>query len=116
MRQRRRAEQKGRWAERYSAWTLRFKGYKILEQRYKTPVGEIDLIAKQGHLLVFVEVKARATIDAGLASISYRQKDRIKRAALLYCQKIYHKGAVRFDAMVKADDHFFVKHIEAAWR
>jgi len=53
------AENAGRKAENYAAFYLRLKGYQILEKRFKTRQGEIDLIARKGGVLVFTEVKKR---------------------------------------------------------
>ena len=116
MGKRQQAEQKGRRAEWLAAWLLRFKGYSILETRYKSPVGEVDLIAKKGKTLVFIEVKARKNHEDGLYSITPRQQQRIARAASLYASQKGFTGPIRFDAMIKSDNHFFVKHIKAAWR
>lgn len=110
------AEKKGRRAEWLAAWTLRLKGYRILKMRHKTPVGEIDIIAKKGITLVCVEVKARKKYEDGLYSITHKQQQRIQRVASLFASDIGHIGPVRFDAMIKGDDHFFVKHLKAAWR
>ncbi len=78
---RRRAERHGKRAERVAAWWLRAKGYRILDQRYKSPVGEIDLIARRGRRIAFVEVKARQSRDQALGSLSEHQRRRIVRAA-----------------------------------
>lgn len=61
MRDRRRAESQGRRAETIAAWWLRLHGWRILAKRARVPGGEIDLIARRGRTLAFVEVKARAT-------------------------------------------------------
>ena len=58
---RQRAERGGRRAERLAAWWLRLKGWRILAVRARTPVGEVDLVARRGRILAFIEVKARAT-------------------------------------------------------
>jgi putative endonuclease len=57
---RRRAWRRGRLAESMAAFLLRLKGFRILARGYKVPVGEIDIIARRGRLIAFVEVKARA--------------------------------------------------------
>jgi putative endonuclease len=57
---RRRAERAGRRAETLAALFLRLKLYRIVAMRYKTPVGEIDIVARRGRMLVLVEVKQRA--------------------------------------------------------
>jgi putative endonuclease len=70
---RRARERTGRRAETLAAWWLRLKGWRILAQRVRTPVGEIDLIARRGRTLIFVEVKARASAaGAELALDDYR--------------------------------------------
>ena len=75
---------RGVWAERWASVWLQLKGYHIRERRYKTFVGEIDLIAQRGSLLVAVEVKARPTLREGLESITTKQQQRIQRTMQLY--------------------------------
>ena len=58
---RQKAERGGRRAERLAAWWLRLKGWRILAVRARTPVGEVDLVARRGRVLAFIEVKARAS-------------------------------------------------------
>jgi putative endonuclease len=72
--------QTGLAAQRICRLALRLKFYRILATRYKTPVGEIDIIAARGHTVVAVEVKARATREAAIESISPEQQSRIARA------------------------------------
>ncbi|AIL13609.1 hypothetical protein IM40_09155 [Candidatus Paracaedimonas acanthamoebae] len=81
------AECKGRWAERISRILLRFKGYQILATRYKTPVGEIDIIAKRRKILAIIEVKARSTHALALESLRMAQQQRIQRAATWFLSK-----------------------------
>lgn len=57
---RQRAERAGRSAENLAAWFLRLKGFRIVATRYKTPIGEIDIVARRGKLIAIVEVKHRA--------------------------------------------------------
>jgi len=57
---RQQAEKRGRRGEMIARWWLRLQGWKILDERVRTPRGEIDLVARRGKTLAFVEVKARA--------------------------------------------------------
>ena len=97
---RRKAERGGRRAERLAAWWLRLKGWHILGMRVRTPVGEVDLIARRGKVLAFIEVKARATeADAALALDEYRLR-RVMRAVEALLPRYMRDGdTVRLDAM-----------------
>ena len=68
---------------RAAAWLIAH-GYRILARRWKSPLGEIDIIAARRHLLIFVEVKARATLDDAAESVTERQKQRIAAAAEIW--------------------------------
>lgn len=124
------AWQRGRNAERIAAWYLRAKGYRILAERYKTPSGEIDLIAtrlakpfkNRSRHLVFVEVKARATLQDGLEAISPRQQQRIRAAAETFLARnasgtglpprmAPRLNQCRFDAIVVTPGRFGLPHI-----
>ncbi len=93
---------------------MRMKGYNILERRYKTRLGEIDLVARKKNTLVFVEVKARSGNVAEV--LMKRQQKRISRAALLYVAK--HRGcdslSLRFD-VIKILPWSMPTHIKDAW-
>jgi len=78
---RRRAEWSGRRAEALALWYLRLKLYRLVARRYRTPVGEIDLIVRRGRTLVFVEVKQRADAASGLDAVTAKSRQRISRAA-----------------------------------
>lgn len=98
------AEIYGRRGEILAAWFLRLKGYRILESRYKTPVGEIDLIARRFGVTVFVEVKSRQgrhLEGEALMAVNIR---RIVRAAEYYISR--HPALVarplRFDVIFLA--------------
>ena len=71
----------GRWAEILAAAVLMAKGHRIVARRFRSPVGEIDLIAKRRCTYVFVEVKARGTLDDAAQAITPHQRARILRAA-----------------------------------
>ena len=76
-----RAYRRGLLAETVAALLLRLKGHRIIARRYKTPVGEIDLVALKGKRLAFVEVKQRKTFDEAGWSLPTRARRRIVRAA-----------------------------------
>jgi putative endonuclease len=105
----------GLLAETVAAWFLRFKGYGIVATRMKTPVGEIDLIARRGRVLVFVEVKARGTIAGALESVRKRQSGRILRAAEWYLASVRGEvSEMRFD-VIAIEFPFKIKHIQSAF-
>jgi putative endonuclease len=114
---RRRAESRGRFAETRCAWGLRLKGYRILARRARGPLGEIDIVARRGKTIAFIEVKARQSLDAAMESVSERQQARIRQAAELYLAhtpKLAHL-APRFDVMLVAGWRW-PRHIIDAWR
>lgn len=84
MADRKQAERRGRRAEQVASLLLQLKGYSILARRARTPSGEIDLIARRGKLLAFVEVKARATQVQCLEAVTPTARSRIGRAAELW--------------------------------
>ncbi len=114
--QRRQAFRAGRTAETQCAWVLRLKGYRILARNWKTPVGEADIIARRGRLLVFVEVKARATHAAGAEAVSPRQQQRVRRAAeaFLAAHPALAGLDMRFDIMTIAP-RSWPTHSPGAW-
>jgi putative endonuclease len=115
--ERREREKAGRQAERAAVWLLRFKGYRILAQRYRVAVGEIDIVAKRGQTVAFIEVKARASEAAALESVTVRQQQRIARAALLFLQKnpMHSDCDLRFDVITVAQRKWPRHHLDA-WR
>jgi putative endonuclease len=78
---RERAYRSGVFAESLVALLLRLKGHRIVARRYKTPVGEIDLVALKGRRLAFIEVKRRKTREDAAWTLPSRQRRRIVRAA-----------------------------------
>jgi putative endonuclease len=75
------AERRGRRAETLAALWLRLKGYRILARRVRLPVGEIDLIARRGSIIAFIEVKARQSRTAAETAVPEANWRRINRAA-----------------------------------
>lgn len=94
--------QKGLRAELLSKLWLWTFGYSILEQRYKTPMGEIDLIARKGKHIAFIEIKYRQTFEEAAYSITDHQKKRINKAALLWLAKEEQLGfdSLSFDVIL----------------
>src|SRR3569833_1092855 len=78
------AFRRGHGRERRAAWWLRLKGYRILAINWRSPVGEIDLIARRGAYLAVIEVKQRADTDAAAWSLAPAQMKRLARAAELF--------------------------------
>jgi putative endonuclease len=97
---RRQAERGGRRAERLAAWWLRLKGWRILAVRARTSVGEVDLIARRGRVLAFVEVKARANDEAaGIALDDWRLRRVVSAAEALAPRYARPGDDVRIDAI-----------------
>ena len=95
-------------AEFVTIFFLRLKGYKILKRRYKTFVGEVDIVAKKGNVIIAIEVKARkrtVTKNGFLIDevLGENQKKRIKRATMAFMSanfKKYYNHSIRFDLVV----------------
>ena len=111
----RRAERAGRWAESVAIWMLRAKGYGIKARRYRSKLGEIDLIAVRGKTLVFVEVKFRKK-GASPDDLSPFQSDRLVRAASLYLAKhpLALDAETRFDLILLGQNRW-PRHIKGAF-
>jgi len=108
---RRRAERGGRRAETIAAWWLRLKGWKILARRVRTPVGEVDIVARRGRTVAFIEVKARATADeADFALDEYRLR-RVAAGAEALAPRFTRPGDdLRLDAVFIVP-HRFPRHV-----
>jgi putative endonuclease len=113
---RRRAERGGRRAETIAAWWLRLKGWAILARRVRTPVGEVDLVARRGRVVAFVEVKARATAqEAAFALDEYRLR-RVAAAAEALAHRYARDGDdLRIDAIFVTPRRL-PRHLEHVWR
>ena len=113
---RQRAERGGRRAETIAAWWLRLKGWAILARRARTPVGEVDLIARRGRVLAFVEVKARASeAEAALALDDYRLR-RVAAAAGALAHRYAREGDdLRIDAIFITPGRL-PRHLADVWR
>lgn len=101
--------------EREAAARLSRMGYRILEENFRCRQGEIDLIAKDGKTLVFVEVKYRKDRQKGhpLEAVNRYKQQKIIRTAMYYCykQKVFDAQACRFDIVsILGEDIELLKH------
>jgi putative endonuclease len=103
-------------AESRAAAYMIARGYRILARRFRTPVGEIDIVAGRRNTLVFIEVKARDTLDAAAEAVTGRNKQRIVAAAEFWLSQ--HPDDVtrdmRFDAVLVAPGKL-PRHIAGAF-
>src|SRR5512133_2527341 len=103
-------------AESRAAAFLMAKGYRILAKRFRTPHGEIDIVARRRNLLAFIEVKARASLDEAAYAVTPRQQQRIIDAAQgwLMAHPEHADFELRFDAMLIAPRRL-PRHLLAAF-
>jgi putative endonuclease len=103
-------------AESRAAAFLIAKGFRILARRWKSPLGEIDIVARRRGLLLFVEVKARARLDDAAWSVTPRQRARIVAAAEAWLAVNADERIrdIRFDAMLVVPGRI-PQHIPAAF-
>lgn len=111
----------GRWGETRAAEHLQGRGFTILHRNFRFRRNEIDLIARQGALVVFVEVKARAGDAFGhpLEAVTRRKRREIERVARAWMQRHGRPGdEYRFDAIAVRGrpDAAELVHVENAWR
>ena len=110
---------RGMIAEFYALGFLLMKGYRLRAWRYKTPVGEVDLVMQRGKTLVFVEVKLRPSRDEALAAVTPVMRRRIARAAQHFMAHQPQRGAggqeggMRFDVVAVAG--LRLMHLDNAW-
>ncbi len=115
-RRRQEAYRRGHSSEWLAALALMLKGFRIVARRYRTRLGEIDLIARRGNLVLIVEVKARRTLVDAMEAIVRQSERRIEGAADLWLAKQpdYAKLSVRFD-MVAVLPWRWPVHVENAF-
>lgn len=115
------AERFGRRAETLCVWLLRLTGWRIVARRFVsgrgTGAGEVDVIARRGGVLAFIEVKARARLDDAAYAITPRQRQRILRGAQVFMKQHPDLAglSMRFDAML-AVPRRLPRHVADAWR
>ena len=94
------AEKRGRGAETLACWHLRLRGWRILARRVRVRGGEVDIVARRGRTLAFVEVKARATAEAAAFSLDEWRLRRVAAAAEQLTPRFMRDGDnVRIDAI-----------------
>lgn len=108
----------GNRGEELAVKYLKKRGFKILERNFRTPLGEVDIIAEDRQILVFVEVKTRSDDSFGhpFEAVDNRKRERMKRIALLYLKDSGMERQVRFDVVsVELRDGERINHIVEAF-
>ena len=103
-------------AEALCRWALRLKGYRIVARRYRSKLGEIDIVAVRGRRLALVEVKARDKWEQAAAAIAPQQRQRLARAAADFIARNprFASHDIGFDAML-VGRRSWPRHIVNAW-
>lgn len=111
------ARRSGRRAEVVAVAWLMAKGYRIVGFRLRTPQAEIDVLAKRGDVLAVVEVKSRTSLEVALDTVTFDQRDRLRRAGaqLAANRPGLSACAVRLDLMALAPGKL-PRHIPDAWK
>ena len=114
---RRRARHRGRLAEAAARAVLRLKGFRIIGRNVRTPVGELDIVARRGDLVVFAEVKARRDWETAAYALQAPQIRRLTRAAEAFLGRRPELARlrVRFD-MFLVRPWRWPRHLVDAWR
>ena len=94
------AEKRGRGAETLACWYLRLKGWRILARRARVSGGEVDIVARRGRTVAFVEVKARSSDDAAAFALDQCRLRRVAVAAERLAPRYVRPGDdLRVDAL-----------------
>jgi putative endonuclease len=110
------AEKRGRGAETLACWYLRLKGWHILARRARVPGGEVDIVARRGRTIAFVEVKARASDDAAGFALDEWRIRRVVTAAERLAPRYMRKGDdVRIDALFVVPGRW-PRHLANVWQ
>ena len=110
------AEKRGRGAETLAAMWLRLHGWRILARRARVPGGEVDIVARRGRTLAFVEVKARASDEAAALSLDAWRLRRVVTAAERLSQRYMKPGDdVRIDAVFVVPGRL-PRHVPNIWQ
>lgn len=110
------AEKRGRGAETLACWYLRLHGWRILARRARVPGGEVDVIARRGRTLAFVEVKARGSEEEAAFALDRYRLRRVAVAAERLSQRYMREGDdVRIDAMFIVPGRW-PRHLADVWQ
>jgi len=110
------AEKRGRGAETLACWYLRLKGWRILARRARVPGGEVDIVARRGRTLAFIEVKARATEQAAAMSLDAWRLRRVVVAAERLSARYLRPGdELRIDAIFVLPGRL-PRHLPNVWQ
>ena len=110
------AEKRGRGAETLACWALRLRGWRILARRARVVGGEVDIIARRGRTLAFVEVKARANDEAAAFALDEWRLRRVVVAAERLAPRYMRDGDdVRIDAMFVVPGRW-PRHMADIWQ
>jgi putative endonuclease len=91
----------GKEGEELAVRFLKKQGFRIVGKNYRTPFGEIDIIAEDGEVLVFIEVKTRSgdAFGSPFEAVDRKKRDKIRKVALCYMKKIRKEPQARFDVL-----------------
>lgn len=110
------AEKRGRSAETLACWYLRLHGWRILARRARVPGGEVDIVARRGRTLAFVEVKARASEAAAAFSLDAYRMRRVAVAAERLAPRFMREGdELRIDALFIVPRRW-PRHLANVWQ
>jgi putative endonuclease len=110
------AEKRGRGAETLACWYLRLLGWRILARRARVPGGEVDIVARRGNVVAFVEVKARATDDAAGFALDQWRLRRVATAAERLAPRFMRDGDdLRIDALFVVPRRW-PRHLPDVWQ
>jgi putative endonuclease len=113
---RRAAEKRGRSAETIACWYLRLRGWRILARRARVPGGEVDIVARRGRTVAFIEVKARANVDAAAFALDDYRLRRVVVAAERLAPRYMRDGDdVRVDALFVVPRRW-PRHLANVWQ
>jgi putative endonuclease len=113
---RREAERRGRGAETLACWYLRLKGWRILARRARVPGGEVDIVARRGRTLAYVEVKARGDEQAAAFALDRYRLRRVAIAAERLAPKYMRDGDdIRIDALFVVPGKL-PRHLANVWQ